>query len=84
MEKKEVIELFINVFKKEFPNKETYYNGLSDNDKKEMIVDLFYDCAEIIDEENPYLRDMEKDENDRWYDKYFDEVCQLFEKYLSE
>lgn len=83
MERNKIIELFINVLNEEFPNKENYYNNLSDNDKKEAIIELFYDCAEIIDEENPYLRDMEKNEDDRWYDNYIDEVCQLLHTKLK-
>ena len=84
MEKQEVIELFVNVLNEEFPNKENYYNSLSDNDKKEAIIELFYDCAEIIDEENPYLRETEKNENDRWYNEYLNEVCEIFEKLLTK
>lgn len=57
----------------------------SENDIYELIRDIFYDIAEEIEEENPYLIETENDENERWYDEYFNIlVCDWFGEIMGK
>lgn len=79
MEKQDIMNLFIKNFNELNVDKE-YYNSLTDNDKMEMILDLFDDAVAMINEDNIDFKEM----NPNWYESYMTEICELYEKYLSE
>lgn len=82
MEDKIIIELFKQEFEYIKCSKE-YYNSLTDEEKKDIIIDMFYNAAENIDEDNMELRETEIDEK-RWYNKYYDSIINIYKKYMEK
>lgn len=68
-------DVFLNHFEEFFEKYKDYNYSL-----EEKVINTFYDAAETIDEEYPDLREKEQNDDERWYDAYFDEVC---EKYME-
>ena len=82
MEQRDIIDLF----KKEFENlrcTKEYFNSLTSEEKITLISKIFFNAAENIDEDYSELKETEKDENDRWYNKYFNMITNLYFKYLA-
>lgn len=79
---KEIIDLY----KKEFENikcSKEYYNNLSNEEKNDIIISMFYTASENIDEDWLELRDTEMN-NIKWYDKYYDTITNLYKKYMTK